>query len=280
MILVTGASGNVGREVLKQLSQGEHQVRAAHQTSQRAAEAPAGVETTIVDFNRPDTLRAALNGIDCVFLVGPVAPNLVELESNVTEEIKRAGVPHLVKLSAMGTRAATFPRQHAESEDHIKASGVTWTFLRPNGFMQNMVIYNAATVRGQNAFYGSAADGKVSQVDLRDIGAVAVRVLTEDGHTGRTYTLTGPAALSNSEIAAILSSVLGREIHYVNLPPDEMKHALLGTGMPEWNANGIIDLEALYRGGGASTVSPDIERVLGRKPIGYEQFARDYASTF
>ena len=279
MILVTGASGNVGREVLKQISQAGHQVRAAYQTPQKAAEAPAGVETTIVDFKRPGTLSAALNGVDCVFLVGPVAPNLVELESNATEEIKRAGVPRLVKLSAMGTRAATFPRQHSESEDRIKASGVAWTFLRPNGFMQNMVIYNAATVRGQNAFYGSAEDGKVSQVDLRDIGAVAVRVLTEDGHTGKTYTLTGPAALSNSEVAAILSSVLGREIRYVNLPPNQMKQALLGAGMPEWNANGIIDLEALYREGGASTVSPDIERVLGRMPIAYEQFARDYAST-
>jgi uncharacterized protein YbjT (DUF2867 family) len=189
-------------------------------------------------------------------------------------------VPRLVKLSAMGTRAATFPGQHAESEDRIKASGAASTFLRPNGFMQNMVIYNAAIVRGQNSFYGSAAGGKVSQVDVRDIGAVAVRVLTEDGHTGKTYTLTGPAALSNLEIAAILSSVLGREIRYVNLPPAEMKQALLGAGMPEWNASGIIDLEALYREGGASTVSPDIEHVLRRKPIAYEQFARDYASNF
>jgi uncharacterized protein YbjT (DUF2867 family) len=280
MILITGASGNVGREVLKQIWQAGHKVRAAYQSSQKAAEAPAGVEPVIVDFNRPDTLRAALNGIDCVFLVGPVAPNLVELESNATEEIKRAGVPRLVKLSAMGTRAATFPRQHAESEDCIKASGVAWTFLRPNGFMQNMVTYNVATLRGQDAFYGSAADGKVSQIDLRDIGAAAVRVLTEDGHLGKTYTLTGPTALSNSEAAAILSSVLGREIRYVNLPPDQMKHALLGVGMPEWNANGIIDLEALYREGGASMVSPDIEHVLRRKPIAYEQFARDYASNF
>jgi uncharacterized protein YbjT (DUF2867 family) len=280
MILITGASGNVGHEVLKQISQAGHKVRAAYQSSQKAAEAPAGVETVIVDFNRPDTLRAALNGIDCVFLVGPVAPNLVELESKATEEVKRAGVPRLVKLSAMGTRAATFPRQHAESEDRIKAAGVEWTFLRPNGFMQNMVIYNSATVRGQNTFYGSSADGKVSQIDIRDTGAAAVRVLTEDGHVGKTYTLTGPAALSNSEAAAILSSVLGREIRYVNLPPDQMKQALVGAGMPEWNANGIIDLEALYREGGASTVSPDIARLLGRKPIAYEQFARDYASNF
>jgi uncharacterized protein YbjT (DUF2867 family) len=93
-----------------------------------------------------------------------------------------------------------------------------WTFLRPNGFMQNMVIYNAATVRGQDAFYGSAAEGKVSQIDIRDVGAAAVSVLTENGHLGKTYTLTGPVALSNSEAAAILSPVLGREIRYVNLP--------------------------------------------------------------
>ena len=213
-----------------------------------------------------------------MFLVGPVAPNLVELESNATEEIRRAGVHHLVKLSAMGTRAATFPRQHAASEDHIRQTGVPWTFLRPNGFMQNMVIYNAATVRGQNAFYGSTGDGSVSHVDMRDVAALAVRVLTEDGHAGRTYTLTGPEALSNSRIAEILSAVLGRSIRYVNLSPDEMKQALLGAGTPEWNANGILDLEALYRAGGASAVSEDVELVLGRRPIAYEQFARDYAS--
>jgi len=280
MILITGASGNVGREVLKQISQAGHRVRAAYQSSQKAAEAPSGAETVIVDFNRPETLRAALIGIDSVFLVGPVAANLVELESRATEEIKRVGAARLVKLSAMGTRAATFPRQHAESEDRIKASGVAWTFLRPNGFMQNMVIYNRATVHGQNTFYGSAADGKVSQIDIRDVAAAAVRVLTEDGHLGKTYTLTGPAALSNAEAAAILSSALGREIRYVNLSPDQMKQALVGAGVPEWNANGVIDLEALYREGGASTVSPDIEHVLRRKPIAYEQFARDYASNF
>ena len=107
-----------------------------------------------------------------------------------------------------------------------------------------------------------------------------MRVLTENGHLGRTYTLTGPSALSNSEAASILSVALGREIRYVNLPPDQMKQALLGAGIPEWNANGIIDLEALYREGGASTVSPDLEHLLRRKPIAYEQFARDYASSF
>ena len=279
MILITGASGNVGREVLRQISKARHPVRAAYQSTQKAADAPDSVETVIVDFNRPETLRAALAGIDSVFLVGPVAPNLVELESKAMEEMKRAGLQHLVKLSAMGTRAATFPRQHAESEDRIKGSGVPWTFLRPNGFMQNMVIYNAQTVREQNAVYGSQAEGKVSQIDIRDVAAVAVRVLIEDRHAGKTYTLTGPEALSNSRIAEILSEALGRQIKYVNLPPGQMKQALRDAGTPEWNANGILDLETLYREGGASTVTGDVELVVGRQPTTYEQFARDYSSS-
>jgi uncharacterized protein YbjT (DUF2867 family) len=278
MILITGASGNVGREVLDQISQTGQPVRAAYQSHQKAADAPAGVETVIVDFNRPDTLRAALIGIDRIFLVGPVAANLVELESKALEGIKRSGVQHIVKLSAMGTRAATFPRQHAESEDRIKESGVPWTFIRPNGFMQNMVIYNARTVREQNAFYGSQVEGKVSQIDIRDVAATVVRVLLETGNASKTYTLTGPEALSNSQIAEILSTVLGRQISYVNLPPGQMKQALLDAGTPEWNANGILDLEALYRENGASTVTADVQLVLGRRPTTYEEFARDYAS--
>jgi uncharacterized protein YbjT (DUF2867 family) len=278
MILITGASGNVGREVLKQISEAGAHVRAAYQSPQKAAEGPAGVETVIVDFNRSETLRAALTDIDRVFLVGPVASNLLELEGKATDEIKRAGVKHLVKLSAMGTRAATFPRQHAESEDRIRNCGVPWTFLRPNGFMQNMVIYNARTLREQDAFYGSQGEGKVSLVDIRDVAAVAVRILIEDGHAGRTYTLAGLEALSNSRIAEILTAALGRKIRYVNLPPEQMRQALLGAGVSEWTANGILDLETLYRDGGASTVTRDIELVLERQPITYEQFARDYAS--
>ena len=279
MILITGASGNVGHEVLKQIPQARQPVRAAYQSPQKAADAPDSVETVIVDFNQPETLRAALKGIDSVFLVGPVAPNLVELESKAMDEIKRSGVRHLVKLSAMGMRAATFPRQHAESEDRIKDCEVPWTFLRPNGFMQNMVIYNARTVRDQDAFYGSQGEGKVSLVDIRNVAAVAVRILIEDGHAGRTYTLTGLEALSNSRIAEILTAALGRQIKYVNLPPEQMRQALLGAGVPEWNANGILDLETLYRDGKASRVTGDVELVLERQPIAYEQFACDYASS-
>lgn len=280
MILVTGASGNVGQEVVRQMAATAHPVRAAYQSSMKASAAPAGVETILLDYNRAETLRAALVGVDRVFLVGPVAPTLVELERNATEAIKRSGVPLVVKLSAMGTRNVTFPRQHQESEDFIRASGIGFTFLRPNGFMQNMVTYNSGTIKEQSAFFGSQGEGRVSHIDIRDIAAVAVKTLTEDGHLGKTYTLTGPEALSNQRIAEILSATLGREIRYVDLTPEQLKKALLDAGMSEWSANALLELDNLYRTSGASEVTGDVTQILGRKPRSYQEFARDYLASF
>jgi uncharacterized protein YbjT (DUF2867 family) len=180
----------------------------------------------------------------------------------------------------MGGRDAIFPRQHAESEDYIRSCGVPCTFLRPNGFMQNMVNYNAGTIKTQNAFYGTEGEGRVSQIDIRDIAAVAVRVLSEDGHVGKAYTLTGPAAITNSEAAQTLSSTMGREIRYINLPVAQLREALLSAGMPEWSADALLDLQRLYREGKAATVAQDVEQILGRKPISFAQFCRDHRYAF
>ena len=280
MILITGASGNVGREVLRQIAQTGVHVRAAYQSVSKAAAAPSGVELVTMDYNDPATVRAALKDVDRVFLVGPPSSNLLVLEGKAVDQIKRSGVKCLVKLSAMGGRAAIFPRQHAESEDYIQSSGIAYTFLRPNGFMQNFVNYNSATINTQNAFYGCQGEGKVSHIDIRDIGAVAVKVLTENGHEGKAYTLTGPAAISDAEAAQILSDDLGREIRYVDLPPAQFKQALLGAGLKEWDVDALIDLQRLYREGGASAVTQDVERLLGRKPTSFEQFSRDYRQAF
>ena len=280
MILITGASGNVGKEVLKQIAQTEAQVRAAFQSVSKAAGAPSGVEIVAVDYQQPESLRAALKSVDRVFLVGPPISQLPTLECKAMDVISHSDVRQVVKLSAMGGREAIFTRQHAESEAYIQSSGVPYTFLRPNGFMQNTVNYNAAIINAQNAFYGSEGDGRVSQIDIRDVAAVAVKALTEHGHVGKTYTLTGPEALMNSEIAQILSDELGREIRYIDLPPAQLKEALLSAGVPEWNADALLDLQRLYREGKAETVTRDVEQILGRKPIGFAQFARDYRYAF
>lgn len=278
MILITGAGGNVGKEVLNQIAQTGAKVRAAFQSPGRTV--PPDVEIAIMDYNQPETLRAALKGVDRVFLVGPPTAQLPALEKKAVDVIAQSDVRQVVKLSAMGGREAIFPRQHTESEDYILSSRVPYTFLRPNGFMQNLVNYNAATISTQNAFYGSEGEGKVSLIDIRDVAAVAVKALTEDGHAGKAYNLTGPEALTNTEAAQILSDVLGREIRFVNLPPEQLKQALLSAGIPEWNANALLDLQRHYREGKASIVTQEVEQVLGRKPTSFAKFASDYRHAF
>jgi uncharacterized protein YbjT (DUF2867 family) len=185
-----------------------------------------------------------------------------------------------VKLSALGGRESVFPSGHRDSEENIEASGLPYTFLRPNGFMQNLVNYNAGTIRSENAFYGCQGDGAVSVIDIRDIAAVAVIILAATGHEGKSYVLTGSEALTNSQIAEKISRVGGRKIAYRDLPPAEFRKALVAAGMPEWSADALLDLQRFYREGKASRVTNDVERLAGRKPLTFEQFATDYAFAF
>jgi uncharacterized protein YbjT (DUF2867 family) len=277
MILITGASGNVGSEVLKQASTVGLKIRAAFQSPDKAAKAPAGVEAVIMDYAKPETIRPALQAIEKIFLVGPPVRDLPTLEANFVNEVRAAGPKHIVKLSALGGREALFPSWHLESEQNIEASGLPYTFLRPNGFMQNMANYNAGTIRSQNAFYGCQGDGAVSAIDIRDIATVAVIVLAATGHEGKSYALTGGEALTNSQMAEKLSRAVGREAAYIDLQPAEFKKALLSTGMPEWSAEALLDLQRFYREGKASGLTNDIERLTGRKPLTFDQFATDDA---
>jgi len=280
MILITGASGNVGSEVLKQALAVGLKIRATFQSPDKAAKAPAGMEGVIMDYAKPDTIRPALHGVEKIFLVGPPVRDLPAMEANFIKEVRAAGPKHIVKLSALGGRESMFPSGHRHSEENIEASGLPYTFLRPNGFMQNLVNYNAGTIRSQNAFYGCQGNGAVSVVDIRDIAAVAVMVLAATGHEGKSYALTGGEALTNGHVAEKISRVAGRKISYVDLPPAEFRKALLSAGMPEWSADALLDLQRLYREGKASLVTDAIERLTGRKPITFDQFAHDYAFAF
>ena len=280
MILITGASGNVGREVVKQALAVGLKIRATFQSPAVAAKAPAGLEGVIMDYAKPDTIRPALQGVEKIFLVGPPVRDLPALEANFIKEVRAAGPRHIVKLSALGGRESMFPSAHRDSEENIEASGLSYTFLRPNGFMQNLVNYNAGTIRSQNAFYGCQGNGAVSVVDIRDIAAVAVIVLAATGHEGKSYGLTGGEALTNEQVAEKISRVAGRKISYVDLPAAELKRGILSAGTLEWSADALLDLQRLYREGKASLVTDDIERLTGHKPIPFDQFARDYAFAF
>ena len=273
MILVTGASGTVGSEVVKALGGRSAGVRAGYRT--RPQSVPAGVESVKLDYERPETIRPALQGVDTLFLLS----NTVDPERKVVDEAKRAGVKRIVKLSVIGAaeEGFTFARWHRAVEKYIEASGLGWTFLRPNGFMQNVVTYMGETMRSQSAIYSPAGNAAASHVDARDVGAVGARVLTDKGHEGKAYELTGPAALTYGQIAEILSRVLGRTIGYVPISPEQYRQAAVAAGTPEGYANALVDLNRYYLEGKASVVTPAVRQLTGRDPIPFEQFARDYA---
>src|SRR5262245_59187 len=152
MILVTGASGTVGGQTLRQAVAGPRPGRPAYQSGEKAQSAPRGVDTVLMHYARPETIRPALRGIATVFLVSPAVTNLAELEANVARECGPAGVTRIVKLSALGGRQAIFPSLHHDSEEHIERSGVPYTFLPANGFMQNVAAYYGETIRSQSTF--------------------------------------------------------------------------------------------------------------------------------
>jgi uncharacterized protein YbjT (DUF2867 family) len=283
MILVTGASGTVGSEVLKQLREQGPNVRAAFHSAEKAARAKKqGIDSVVLDYADRASTAAALKGVDKVFLLGPTVPNQVELENTVVEEAKKAGVRHIVKLSVLDAAGEkyTFAKWHRAVEKTIERSGLKYTFLRSNEFMQNTLTYYLGTIKSEGAFYLPTKDSKNSVIDVRDIAAVAVKALTASGHENKVYELTGPEALSHEQIAQKLSAEVGKQIKYVDISPAAYKEGAVAAGMPESYVDAILNLYQLYVAGGAQRVTKDVERVTGRKPRTFDEFARDHAAAF
>jgi len=280
-ILVTGATGNVGSQVVQQLIASEITPRVAVRSMNKAESLKkAGAEPVEMDLDRPETIQPALAGVDKVFLVSPFVPNMVELTAILIEAAKRASVQHIVKLSALAQPGIALSKWHEKMENAIASSDIPFTFLRPNGFMQNFVNAMAGTIKADNAFYLNVGDGKVSFVDTRDIASVAVAALTTSGHEGQSYTITGSKALSHTQAAAILSQVLGRTINYVDVSDDKVRQGMQGAGMPEPIVNALLELYASYKAGLAAEISPVVEQVTGKTPISFEQFVQDYAEVW
>ncbi|HEX8701385.1 MAG TPA: NmrA family NAD(P)-binding protein, partial [Myxococcaceae bacterium] len=193
---------------------------------------------------------------------------------------RRAKVEHVVLLSLFhADNDLLFARAHRDVEQHIRASGMQWTFLRPNGFMQNLFAV-AQSIQHTGQFHFPVGDAKVSHIDVGDIGAVAAKVLTEGpaNHGGKIYELSGPEALSYTQIAQTLSEVLGKPVTYVDVPPEPYKQTLLQYGVPPFIADGLLDLYRHYRTGDAAKVTPWVEQVTGRPATRFADFARGFAA--
>ena len=198
-ILVTGATGNVGSQLVKQLSEAGQRFRVAvHSKKSVDGIDPDKAEFVELDFNKPETVKKAFEGVAKLFFITPVVPDVAEVAAPAVAAAKNAGVKHIVRLSAMGADmepGVTLGRAHRQVEKMIEDSGVSFTHLRPTSFMQNYVHFSALTVKEQNVFYQPIGDGKVPSVDTRDIAAVALAALTNSRkHADKAYEITGPEA--------------------------------------------------------------------------------------
>jgi uncharacterized protein YbjT (DUF2867 family) len=290
-ILVTGASGTVGSEVVKQLASAtaDANIRAGTHSieSTKIVVKSDIVEPIQIDYNKPDTLKDALKDVDKVFLLTPFQSDMVELSSSFLKEIVNAGnIKHIVKLSVMGADSEPGiigSRLHRQVEKMIEDTGIPFTFLRPNFFMQNFVNFFSQSIKEQSAFYLPAGDGKVSFVDVRDIASVAVEALTKNNggrYYGKAYNITGPDAISYDDVARILSEQLRKKISYVNISEDDARKGMKDTAWDEWTINYMMELFNIIRMGYLSEVSSVTEEVTGRSAISLSQFAKDYSEDF
>lgn len=283
MIFLTGGTGQVGGELLRQLVAAGAEVRVLIRDERVAPGLrERGVDVVVGDLAEPDPLVKAMRGCDHAFLLLPGSPDQVELEPGFVRAAADAGVQHVVKQSVLGVgpdAGFSFGRWHAPGEAALRESGMGWTFIRPNGFCENS-LRDALLIKEQGRFYSPLGNARVSWVAVRDLAAIAFAALTEPGHEGAVHTVTGPAALSHGDCAAALAEASGREISYVEVPDEAAREAMTGSGIPGPYADALIELFEWYRQGNAEVVSGDVERVLGRPATTYADWAREHADAF
>jgi uncharacterized protein YbjT (DUF2867 family) len=237
-----------------------------------------GVPAVVADLGTPVSLPPAVEGVDAVYVANPCSPALAEHEGNLAVAAARAGVGHVVKLSVIGAAEdapLTFGRMHGAAEDAIKAAGIPWTMLRPNGFMQNTLSWAGQIAGG--AIRGPVMHARWAIVDVRDLAATAVKVFESLAeHAGREYVLTGPEASSPHEQVEVLAAMLERPLDTVEIPIDAAQQQMRAAGVPDRTVDWLGELWRMYAEGQAQQVSPDIERVTGRTPYTFRQFAEDH----
>lgn len=280
LILITGPTGTIGTELVKRLEQSGTKVRAGVRSPAKAkSRFGTAVELVSFDFEDAGSFEC-LKGVEKLFLLPPVMPNQVAVSNALVDAAKQAGVGRIVKLSVMGADSEPpfiFGQWHAAGERHIRESGIDFTFIRANSFMQNFITYFPPR---EGMIYLPWGHGKASWIDTFDIARVAAEILRSDEHSRKTYTVTGPAALGIEEVARILSQVAGRKITYVDVPESAAREAMVQAGLPGWQIDALMDLHATNRQSRWSQVTSDIKDLTGKTATSFEQFAQDYADRF
>ncbi len=279
MILVVGATGTVGRELVPQLLAEEERVRVLVRDKNKVAHLGDNVERAVGDLDKPETLRAAMQGVKGVFLVTMGTP---QQDINAVEAAKQAGVQRIVKLSTLEARESLIQvgKWHREREQIIEASGIAWTFLRPGMFMSNVIEWWAGSIKQQGAVYFPGGKGRVAPVDPYDVAAVATVALTQPGHDGQAYDLTGPEVLAIGEMVQIIGRVLGKRLKYVSIPPLAAKLFMLKSGMDRALVNALMEMLSALRKNKAAFCTDTVERLTGRRARTFEAWCRDHIAAF
>lgn len=283
MILLTGATGTTGQETVRQLLEKKVPFRVMSRDIARA-KAVLGPDLDYVqgDFAAPDTLAVAFSGIERLSLLCAFSEKMVSHELNAVAAAKRAGISHIVKMSAIGSApdAPTMIRRwHGEIEQRIEREGFAFTNLWPNAFMQNFRRF-APFIKKDGVFYAALGDSRVALVDVVDVAAVTVAALTEEGHEEQTYEITGPRAYSYGDCAEILSRVLSKSVRFESASMSASHKALVDAGMAKALADALIEIDQMFIDGFGAPVTDVVDRVVGRPPRSFEAFARDNVASF
>jgi uncharacterized protein YbjT (DUF2867 family) len=278
MILITGATGTVGSHLVQILLEQKIPFRAGVHRRPMEIE---GINSYIINYDKPETLQSALKGVRKVFLVLPLTFDqqaMTKAGQLMVEVAHRAGVEHIVKLSAYGAGVQGYPhaRWHRHVERIIENSGLNWTFLRPNAFMQTLLEDWSESIHEEGKFYDAVEGASYAPIDARDIARVAARTLTEADHAGKSYELTGPESLSWEQAAETLGRILGRNVRYVRISDDDLRQKILAGGLSEELADAWVEVHR-YTRRFPSTVTTCVKDITAQTPVSFEEFCREYA---
>jgi uncharacterized protein YbjT (DUF2867 family) len=277
-ILIIGATGTVGTELVTQLVQDGYPVRAMTRNPQKAAKFGKDVEVVVGDLDDQKSLVAVMQGVERFFLITANT----QQDKNALAAAKETGTRHVVKIStqeAGWTPVEGHGHWHKEREELIRSSGLAWTFLRPSMYM-NFALSWAPRMRLENAITSAGGNGKLGAVDPWDVAAVAKAALTTPGNENLAYELTGPELLSFGEMAKIFSKVLGRPIRHTEISEAEQGEVFIKIGLPKYAADGLVETFSLIRAGRFAYLTDDVEKVTGRKPRSFETWVREHAKAF